>query len=284
MVEPWLTRRDLLSLLAGASVFPVAAASCGRGPADSTVLGRQERRAALPRGWRRGRANRGTGSAGDSPARNSCSTEGSRRWTGAGPGPRHGHVRRSDRERSAGGRRDVRAVRYRRASGRRARRREGPALSERRPWRWRARRSWRTSSATSTRPPVPRPEAAGAVIPGKLCPVRGAFGRTPPACRCQRTRGRASALPAAAPRTQADRHSSNQPGRWRLHWLVPEVSGRGSPLPSRRTFLSLLAGSGVAPHVAFAQGGRRQLALYANVGPVLHALRRQCRQRGIDQA
>src|SRR5215471_13885695 len=40
-------------------------------------------------------------------------------------------------------------------------------------------------------------------------------------------------------------------------------------MPSRRTFLSLLAGSAVAPHVAFAQGRPRQLALYANVGPLL---------------
>lgn len=40
-------------------------------------------------------------------------------------------------------------------------------------------------------------------------------------------------------------------------------------MPSRRTFLSLLAGSTVAPHLAFAQGRPRRLALYANVGPVL---------------
>src|SRR5262245_22539328 len=38
---------------------------------------------------------------------------------------------------------------------------------------------------------------------------------------------------------------------------------------SRRTFLSLLAGSTVAPRVAFAQERPRRLALYANVGPVL---------------
>ena len=37
MVEPGLTRRDLLSLLAGAAVLPVAAVSCGRGPAGSSV-------------------------------------------------------------------------------------------------------------------------------------------------------------------------------------------------------------------------------------------------------
>ncbi len=40
-------------------------------------------------------------------------------------------------------------------------------------------------------------------------------------------------------------------------------------MPSRRTFLSLLAGGAVAPHLAFAQGRPRRLALYANVGPVL---------------
>ena len=40
-------------------------------------------------------------------------------------------------------------------------------------------------------------------------------------------------------------------------------------MPSRRAFLSLLAGSAIAPHSAFAQGRPRQLALYANVGPVL---------------
>jgi len=40
-------------------------------------------------------------------------------------------------------------------------------------------------------------------------------------------------------------------------------------MPSRRTFLSLLAGSALAPRFAFAQGRARQLALYANVGPVL---------------
>jgi 6-phosphogluconolactonase len=38
---------------------------------------------------------------------------------------------------------------------------------------------------------------------------------------------------------------------------------------SRRTFLSLLPGSAVAPRVAFAQERPRRLALYANVGPVL---------------
>jgi amidase len=37
MVEPGLTRRDLLSLLAGAAVFPLAAVSCERGPAGSSV-------------------------------------------------------------------------------------------------------------------------------------------------------------------------------------------------------------------------------------------------------
>ncbi len=37
MVEPGLTRRDFLSLLAGAAVLPVAAVSCGRGPAGSSV-------------------------------------------------------------------------------------------------------------------------------------------------------------------------------------------------------------------------------------------------------
>ena len=40
-------------------------------------------------------------------------------------------------------------------------------------------------------------------------------------------------------------------------------------MPSRRAFLSLLAGGAVAPHLAFAQGRPRRLALYANVGPVL---------------
>ena len=40
-------------------------------------------------------------------------------------------------------------------------------------------------------------------------------------------------------------------------------------MPSRRTFLSLLAGGAVAPYLAFAQGRPRDLALYANVGPVL---------------
>ena len=40
-------------------------------------------------------------------------------------------------------------------------------------------------------------------------------------------------------------------------------------MTSRRTFLSLAAGSAVAPHLAFAQGRPRKLALYANVGPVL---------------
>lgn len=40
-------------------------------------------------------------------------------------------------------------------------------------------------------------------------------------------------------------------------------------MPSRRTFLSFLAGSAVAPRVAFAQGRSPRLALYANVGPVL---------------
>ena len=37
MVEPGLTRRDVLSLLAGAAVLPVAAVSCSRGPAGSSV-------------------------------------------------------------------------------------------------------------------------------------------------------------------------------------------------------------------------------------------------------
>jgi amidase len=37
MFQPGLTRRDLLSLLARATVFPFAAASCGRGPAGSSV-------------------------------------------------------------------------------------------------------------------------------------------------------------------------------------------------------------------------------------------------------
>ena len=41
-------------------------------------------------------------------------------------------------------------------------------------------------------------------------------------------------------------------------------------MPSRRTFLSLLAaGTVVAPLFASAQGRARRLALYANVGPVL---------------
>jgi 6-phosphogluconolactonase len=40
-------------------------------------------------------------------------------------------------------------------------------------------------------------------------------------------------------------------------------------MPSRRTFLSLLAGSAVAPHLAVARRRSQRLALYANVGPVL---------------
>ncbi|NOT25225.1 MAG: beta-propeller fold lactonase family protein, partial [Acidobacteria bacterium] len=40
-------------------------------------------------------------------------------------------------------------------------------------------------------------------------------------------------------------------------------------MPSRRTFLSVLAGVAVAPRAAFAQRVRSRLALYANVGPVL---------------
>jgi 6-phosphogluconolactonase (cycloisomerase 2 family) len=40
-------------------------------------------------------------------------------------------------------------------------------------------------------------------------------------------------------------------------------------MPSRRTFLSLLAGGAVAPHLAFAQRRPGRLALYASVGPVL---------------
>ena len=40
-------------------------------------------------------------------------------------------------------------------------------------------------------------------------------------------------------------------------------------MPSRRTFLSLLAAGAVAPHLALAQGRERRTALYANVGPVL---------------
>jgi 6-phosphogluconolactonase len=40
-------------------------------------------------------------------------------------------------------------------------------------------------------------------------------------------------------------------------------------MPTRRTFLTLLAGSAVARGLAFGQGRRRPLALYANVGPVL---------------
>ena len=40
-------------------------------------------------------------------------------------------------------------------------------------------------------------------------------------------------------------------------------------MPSRRTFLSLLAGGAVAPRLAFAQGRSPRVALYANVGPVL---------------
>jgi 6-phosphogluconolactonase len=39
--------------------------------------------------------------------------------------------------------------------------------------------------------------------------------------------------------------------------------------PSRRTFLSFVAGTAVAPHLAFGQERPLQLALYANVGPVL---------------
>lgn len=37
MARPGLTRRDLLSVLAGATVLPVASVSCGRGPAGSPV-------------------------------------------------------------------------------------------------------------------------------------------------------------------------------------------------------------------------------------------------------
>ena len=37
MVEPGLTRRDVLSLLGSAAVLPVTAVSCGRGPAGSSV-------------------------------------------------------------------------------------------------------------------------------------------------------------------------------------------------------------------------------------------------------
>jgi 6-phosphogluconolactonase len=40
-------------------------------------------------------------------------------------------------------------------------------------------------------------------------------------------------------------------------------------MPSRRTFLSLVAGSAVSRHLAFAQERLARLALYANVGPVL---------------
>ena len=40
-------------------------------------------------------------------------------------------------------------------------------------------------------------------------------------------------------------------------------------MPSRRAFLSLLAGGAVAPHLALAQRRPPHLALYANVGPVL---------------
>jgi 6-phosphogluconolactonase len=40
-------------------------------------------------------------------------------------------------------------------------------------------------------------------------------------------------------------------------------------MPSRRTFLSFLAGSAVAPHLAVARRRSQRLALYANVGPVL---------------
>ena len=40
-------------------------------------------------------------------------------------------------------------------------------------------------------------------------------------------------------------------------------------MPSRRTFLSLLAAGAVAPHLALAQGRERRTPLYANVGPVL---------------
>src|SRR5215510_10730037 len=39
--------------------------------------------------------------------------------------------------------------------------------------------------------------------------------------------------------------------------------------PSRRTFLSFVAGTAVAPHLAFGQGRPPELVLYANVGPVL---------------
>ena len=40
-------------------------------------------------------------------------------------------------------------------------------------------------------------------------------------------------------------------------------------MPSRRTFLSLLAGGAVARHLAWAQERPARLALYANIGPVL---------------
>jgi 6-phosphogluconolactonase len=56
-------------------------------------------------------------------------------------------------------------------------------------------------------------------------------------------------------------------------------------MPGRRTFLSLLAGSAIAPHLALSQRRSQRLALYANVGPVLmhydvHPLEAELVKRG----
>src|SRR5206468_8756413 len=47
---------------------------------------------------------------------------------------------------------------------------------------------------------------------------------------------------------------------------VRDQRAEESPMVSRRTFLSLVAGSMSAPRVAFAQQEPRKVALYANVG------------------
>src|SRR5262249_55040462 len=51
--------------------------------------------------------------------------------------------------------------------------------------------------------------------------------------------------------------------------LIRGLSSKETVMPSRRTFLSLLGGSAIAPQLALAQRRSQQLALYANVGPVL---------------
>src|SRR4051812_46628122 len=61
---------------------------------------------------------------------------------------------------------------------------------------------------------------------------------------------------------------------WRTRAAAVSVRGtsgftRERRMPSRRTFLKVLAGSAVMPRVAFPIARQRPLALYANVGPVL---------------